>query len=151
MRNLASIFSNKNNSRTQHNDLEHFTNNLHVHILGHGLHQEPAALNQVENFIFPAFLLVQYEQGSSTLKHNGKILELNPGSLYIFNPYELYTGHRNSSDSLIYTCIYFDIVPMSSRSIFRKYAYAGDDSYFQKDWFKTLGAGLLADAYESTS
>lgn len=149
MKNLAAVFSDKNNSRTQSNDLEHFTNNLHIQILGHGRRQEPPSLDRVENFMFPAFLLVQYEQGSTTLKHNGKTMVLKPGSLYIFNSFELYTGHRNTSEPLAYKYVYFDIVPISSRSIFRKYAFGSEDSYFDQEWFKTVGSGMINDAYDT--
>ena len=145
--NLESTFNSRNSSyQLTHNYLEQFISSLHVQILGQGIRQEHF-LEKVDDFLLPSFLLVYYEQGSVTLRHNKYTTVLEPGSLYIFTPFELYDARRNGSVPLIYKYIYFDVMPISSRSIFKKYAFSGDDKYFQEEWYHTIGATLFKDAY----
>ena len=147
--NLAPVFSSKAKTDFVNNDVEQFISNIRVQILGHGERAENPSLEHQENFMCPAFLLVYYEQGSVTLEHSGKTTLLHPGSFYIFNPFELFTGHRTGKEPLRYKYVYFDINPISSRSIFRKCAFNGDDTYFQQEWYSTVGAGLLEHAYDA--
>ena len=148
--NLAPVFSDKTNNSTSNNEVEQFLSNLRVQVLGHGERGDNLSPDARENFMCPAFLLISYEQGSVTLEHSGKTTVLSPGSFYIFNPFELFSGRRTSKESLCYKYIYFDITPISSRSIFRKLAFTGDDTYFQQEWYHTVGADLLKHAFDSS-
>jgi len=146
--NLAAFFTNCP-TPSHNNPLEQFMNNTHICILGHGLRQEGTSFQTKENFILSNFLLVYYEQGCVKLEHSGKTTLLKPGSFYIFNPFESFSGQRIGSGPIVYKYIYFDILPISSRSIFKKYAFYSGDKYFQQKWFRTTGIKLLEDAYQA--
>ena len=150
IRNLEAVFGQSLGQQYRNNYLEQFLSGLHVHILGQGERQEEN-IHHLENFLLPSFLLVCYEQGSVTLQHNGQTTKLEPGSFYIFEPFELYNGKQTSKEPIAYKYIYFDILPISARSIFKKYAFSGDNSYFQEEWYHTVGKDLLKNACETTS
>lgn len=129
--------------------LERFLKSMHIQILGYGRSVTDSSLKRIENFSLPAFLMVYYEQGSVTLTHASQTTQLTPGSLYIFNPFELFTGIRTSDTPLVYKYIYFDIAPLSTRSIFVNYTFINHNENFQQSWYNTAGANLLENAYSA--
>lgn len=142
---LGPVFTNKDIAPNK--KLENFIHNLHIEILGHGLREE-GDLQNIDNFLLPGFLLVYYRQGTVKLTHNGKETQLNPDSFYIFEPFELFSGERLSPDPIVYHYIYFDIAPISARSIFKKYAFRSGDEIYRNKWYSTIGA-TLEDACNS--
>lgn len=149
VQNIGSFYFDKTIAYYNDKNLEQFIKNMHIQILGYGRRQTDQTLTKIEDFSLPAFLIVYYEQGDVTLVHNGQSTELTPGSLYIFKPFELFSGFRTSEQPLSYKYIYFDIAPISARSIFISYAFGHRAKGFQQLWYHTAGANLLESAYEA--
>ena len=148
-KNLNEFYFNDSVAHYHDKNIDQLIKNMQIHVLGYGRHQTDDTLTRIDNFSAPFFLLVFYEQGSVTLTHKEKTIPLSTGSLYLFKPFELFSGTRTSKLPLTYTYLYFDITPISSRATFMNYAFTYSDGCLQQPWYKTSGADLIKNAYSA--
>lgn len=137
--NIGSLYANDDIAPDK--SLENFILNLHIRVLGHGM-RNVGDLSVLNDFMTPYFLLVYYVQGSTRIKHGEDTFDIKPGTMFIFKPYELYSGTRLSQEDLVYKFIYFDITPISSRSIFDRQLSFTENQFTANPWYSKIGSTL---------
>lgn len=120
---------------------------MQIRLLGSGVFRTDAA--QVHNFLLPTFLMVCYRQGSVTLHRGEETTVLEPGTFYLFLPYEIYSGTRTGSAPVEFSFLQFDISPYLERIDFCASAAAAGSGVFCGETYRHLGALLNAAAGEA--
>ena len=131
--NIAKRYLNQENSKNEF--LVNFVRKMDVEILGFG-YRTNQEIQSLQNFMLPNFLLVYLCNGGGRLVHNEQTVDLQAGSMYLINPFELYTGIK--AHELDYMYIYFDIHPVSVKGILQRIAFKSRDELFQRPWTKKL-------------
>jgi len=123
------------------NTLETIINNMSIQILGCGEMTNKALL---QKGIFFSYLLIYVQEGQLTIKHGTQKTTLQPGSPYLFVPYEIYYSSSKRGEKLKYAYIYFDIMPFADSLIFQQAVFSSGDKLFKKAWFRKAGNALEA-------
>lgn len=136
--NLSDYFRNTIPEKSQF--VDEFIDNAHVNLLGGGLFT--ASLSSVQNFLFPAFLIVHYRGGSVRISHGSQNTLLVPGSLYIFKPYEVYNGTLVGDQPVRFSYLQFSITPYIQSYNLMKTALSLDESCFAGNSYHRIGIVL---------
>ena len=123
-----------------------FVENMRIQLIGCGVCKTEIA--RLDNFLLPAFLMVSYTQGTTELSCQGRSVLLNPGSFYVFRPYELYSGVRKSGEPLVFSYLQFDITPFLDRFHFGKTAFSAADGVLPESEYRGFGQMLETLAAE---
>ena len=108
-----------------------------VKVIGYGFKLN-MDITSLDNLMFPGFLLIYFLKGKGQLKHGNRRMDLEPGSIYLLTPFELYDGLRTSAEAMDYMYIYFDLQPISKRSIFRRCACQFGDDFYRQPWTRRV-------------
>lgn len=137
--NLGEMFT---QTEVMKNDvLVDFVHRMKVDILGSGLRTREINPS-VKNFMLPNFLLIYVLKGTIVLQHRETSITLSAGSIYLLEPFELYSFFRLSTEPAAYAYIYFGLHPFSARGIFTKCISLEGDSFFQQSWTNRLRPAL---------
>jgi AraC-like DNA-binding protein len=128
------------NSRT-----DQFIDSMSIRLIGSGI--STFAGRNVSSFLFPAFLIVYYRQGSTSLHCGDHTILLKPGSFYVFQPYRIYSGERVSREPLEFAFLQFDIAPYITRRSFCEALLNAEDEISGK----YQGLGRRLDSLAGTS
>lgn len=138
IRNLSDAF--RSSFPEKNSTADDFIESIHVRLIGCGL-RETAVLN-VSRFILPTFLMVYHQRGIFRLHHGEQTAVLQPGSFYLFKPYEIYSGERVGGTPLGFLFLQFDLTPFAERFSFGKMALSLPDSLYLEERYRRLGQAL---------
>ena len=131
--------------------VDYFIESIQIRLIGCGILE--TAEERINSFLLPAFLMVYYKSGSVEIQHGGERTVLKPGSLYLFRPYDVYSGRRIGETPLCFTYLQYDVVPFVERYHFGTIAMTAADAVFQDARYRQYGEmleGLAKDGPEKT-
>lgn len=138
IKDLTDVFTNF--IEEPHNDLDSIVSAMSVRIMGQG--RTRVDYDQVNDFMMPSFLAVYYYSGSVQITHETNHFNITPGTFFIFEPYEIYSGIRISEEPVDYIFVNFEISPFSSRNVFKQNVFAISDAMFKDPWYTEIGRSL---------
>lgn len=136
--NLSEKFS--NSFQEENTYVDDFIENAKVRMLGCGVFDCDAAT--VRNFMLPAFLVVYYKTGTVEISHGESKTTLRPGALFVFKPYEVYSGLRIGDEHISFSYMQFDITPYIQNYNLMKTAFSLDDEMFHGEQYRRVGLVL---------
>lgn len=108
--------------------LDAFVQKMDIRLLG--CNRLRTEKKNVFNFMTSSFLMVSYRKGSVLITHGGQSTLLSPGSVFIFRPFEIYNGVRQSPGAIEFYYVNFDITPFTERyNITQLIIDLGDDIF----------------------
>ena len=132
----------------QTDTLDSLIRHMEIRIIGHGIRSSGETL--IQNFLFPSFLMVYFYKGSAELNYGGKTVLLEPGSFFMYKPFEVYSGVLKSKPPFVFSYVYFDIYPYSTRIDFERNAFQAEEKLFKLPWYSGVGA-LLDEFFQPES
>ena len=133
--NLSDYFTNA--LQEESSFVDEFIENAHVRVRGYGI--DAAGHHSVRNFMFPDFLIVHYKSGTVQIHHGEKATILTPESLYIFKPYEVYSGIQLEDTPISFSFLQFEVTPYIQRYNLMKTALSLDESLFDGIAYRRIG------------
>ena len=125
---------------TNQSYVDNCIDDIRVRLIGCGVRN--TGVDMVENFIFPAFMIVYYRQGSVRSRYKGGSVDLVPGTFYVFHPYEIYDGRRLGNDDLSFSYLQFDITPFMERYAFGNVFIPADGNILNNERYCRYGKML---------
>lgn len=122
-------------------ELSRYMDHIHVQLHGFGLWRE-TDIPGIESFIVPSFQIVYIHQGAARIIHNGIETICPAGSVYVFEPFQVYSAHSITRQPLEYLYMLFDIEPYAERNRFQHMILGRGDGLFFHSSFKRLGEML---------
>jgi len=138
VQNLAKRFIDENNM--QGDIMESLMHNLNVRIIGHGLRSSMET--RFGDYMFPDFLMFCFHSGSARLVHNGYATLLEPGSFFVYKPFDVYTAELTSTPPFVFSYVYFSVQPWSVRLALESNVFQPGDEQYRRDWCRQAGASL---------
>ena len=123
-----------------------FIENIRIRLTGCGL--RTIASERVNVFTLPAFLAVFQQSGSAEIRHGAETTVLQPDSLFIFRPYDSYSGKRIGGAAVRFAYVQFDIAPFLERYRFGLCTLSSPDAIFQSDRYRRIGSMIAELAAE---
>lgn len=111
--------------------LDDFIDTLNVRLIGRG--ESETRITNLRDFVLPTFLLVYCKTGTLRLSHGGEDTILEPDSLYIFSPYELYSLTRLGKTRVKFYYLMFNVTPYMSRYYLAASALSSADALFLQE------------------
>jgi AraC-like DNA-binding protein len=120
--------------------IDNLIESLQIRIIGCGIHTSDTRI--LDHFLLPAFLLVYYQSGQVELMCRNQKTLLQPGSFYIFRPYEIYSGTRLGDVPIQFAFLQFDISPFMERYHFETNILPFAEDLIQEERYACFGAML---------
>ncbi len=101
-------------TKVQTDDMSEYFESTDINVLGYGSWKE-TNVKELNEFITSSFQLTYIKKGTAKISSHNKDVIFNEGSIFIYNPFEVYSAVSVGNTALEYSYIFFDVYPFAQR------------------------------------